>query len=32
MIATGFDKVFWTILGMMVAYRLVLMLWSPDAP
>lgn len=25
-------QVFWTILGLVVAYRLVLMLWSPDAP
>lgn len=25
-------QVFWTILGLLVAYRLVLMLWSPDAP
>jgi hypothetical protein len=25
-------QVFWTILGLMVAYRLVLMFWSPDAP
>jgi hypothetical protein len=25
-------QVFWTILGLMVAYRLVLMFWGPDAP
>jgi hypothetical protein len=25
-------QLFWTILGLMVAYRLVLMFWSPDAP